>query len=124
MTIQHQIVSIEEQSPAPPRDEVVPEVELAMPDAGSVAPDPITERWQHIQAGFVDDPRRSLADAHRLVSELMQLVVDSFGRERAELERQWSQGGDVSTEELRLCLQRYRAFFGRLLPAIHGLEPH
>lgn len=93
-----------------------------MPDPASAGPDPITQRWQHIQAEFVDDPRRSVAEAHALVSELMQLVVDSFGRERGELEGQWSRGGEVSTEDLRLCLQRYRSFFGRLLPAIHGLE--
>ncbi|MFZ5892306.1 MAG: hypothetical protein ACOY0T_14705 [Myxococcota bacterium] len=77
-----------------------------------------SERWLQIQSQFVDDPRRSVAEAHALVSELMQRIVDSFSSERGELERQWAQGDSVSTEELRVCLQRYRAFFSRLLPSI------
>jgi len=75
-----------------------------------------SERWQRIQGEFVDDPRKSVGEAHELVGELMQRIVDSFANERRELEKQWSKGGDVSTEDLRVCLQRYRAFFSRLLP--------
>ncbi|MEY4582099.1 MAG: hypothetical protein RL701_6802 [Pseudomonadota bacterium] len=74
------------------------------------------ERWQRIQGEFVDDPRKSVNEAHELVSELMQRVVDTFAKERNDLEQQWSGGGDVSTENLRVCMQRYRAFFSRLLP--------
>jgi hypothetical protein len=35
--------------------------------------------------------------------------------QQAQLERQWDQGDDVSTEELRTAFQRYRLFFERLL---------
>ena len=35
--------------------------------------------------------------------------------ERASLERQWLSGGEVSTEDDRQVLRRYRSFFGRLL---------
>jgi hypothetical protein len=42
-------------------------------------------------------------------------LSDGFNRERQSLEGQWSRGDDVSTEELRLALRRYRAFFDRLL---------
>jgi hypothetical protein len=31
------------------------------------------------------------------------------------LEKQWDQGDTVSTEALRVALQRYRSFFDRLL---------
>jgi hypothetical protein len=31
------------------------------------------------------------------------------------LEGQWNQGNDVSTEDLRKALQRYRSFFNRLV---------
>jgi hypothetical protein len=81
------------------------------------------ERWQRIQAQFVDDPRRAVGDAHALVGELVQRIVDAFTKERGDLEAQWSRGDDVSTEELRVCLQNYRAFFSRLLPSANGLEP-
>ena len=35
----------------------------------------------------------------------------------SDLEGQWSRGEDVSTEDLRVALQRYRSFFRRLLAA-------
>lgn len=78
------------------------------------------ERWKRVQAEFVDDPRKSVSEAHELVGELMQRIVESFSAERDQLEHQWSKGGDVSTEDLRVCLQRYRAFFSRLLPSVNG----
>ncbi len=72
-------------------------------------------RWVDIQTGFVDEPRRSVEDADALVAAAMKRLAEMFASERAELERQWDQGDNVSTEDLRLALQRYRAFFGRLL---------
>lgn len=83
---------------------------------------PTNERWQQIQTTFVDDPRKAVTQAHELVGELTQQIVDGFARERSELEQQWSKGEDVSTEDLRVCLQRYRAFFSRLLPSAGGLQ--
>lgn len=80
----------------------------------------VNERWSRVQAQFVDDPQKSVAEAHELVGELVQRIVDSFTQERNDLERQWSKGDDVSTEDLRVCLQRYRAFFSRLLPTVNG----
>ena len=38
-----------------------------------------------------------------------------FADERGRLEGQWDRGDNVSTEDLRLALRRYRSFFGRLL---------
>ena len=75
-----------------------------------------SERWQHIQAEFVDDPRKSVSEAHELVSELVQRITDTFTNERNDLEKQWSKGESVSTEDMRVALQRYRSFFTRLLP--------
>jgi len=80
------------------------------------------ERWQRIQATFVDDPRKSVSEAHQLVGELTQRIVDAFAKERDDLEHQWSKGDSVSTEDLRVCLQRYRAFFSRLLPSVNKLQ--
>ena len=45
----------------------------------------------------------------------MQTLATSFAAERAAPERQWDLGTDVTTEDLRLTLQRYRAFVDRLL---------
>jgi ElaB/YqjD/DUF883 family membrane-anchored ribosome-binding protein len=95
---------------------------------GTAAPDTATEpllaadeaeslrdRWERTQHKFVDEPRQAVEDADRLVAELMQHLAQLFAREREGLEQQWGHGGEASTEDLRVALQRYRIFFQRLL---------
>jgi hypothetical protein len=72
-------------------------------------------RWQNVQAGFVDDPRTAVRQADELVASVMKRLADVFAEERSKLEHDWDKGGDVSTEDLRQALQRYRSFFDRLL---------
>jgi hypothetical protein len=74
-------------------------------------------RWHDLQPRFVDDPRDTVAGADALVAELMQELASGFNDERTRLEERWSRGDDVSTEDLRVALQRYRSFFERLLAA-------
>ena len=80
-------------------------------DAASV----LRDRWTEVQTGFVDEPRKAVEQADALVAEVMKRLAESFATERQALERQWSKGDDVSTEELRMSLRRYRSFFDRLL---------
>jgi hypothetical protein len=75
----------------------------------------VTSRWSDIQAAFVDSPQQAVQDADALVADLMQHLAQVFATERQQLEGQWSRGGTVSTEDLRVSLQRYRSFFQRLL---------
>jgi hypothetical protein len=72
-------------------------------------------RWDAIQVGFVDEPRRAVEQADSLVAGAMKRLAEMFADERAKLEGQWDHGDNVSTEDLRLALRRYRSFFGRLL---------
>jgi hypothetical protein len=74
-------------------------------------------RWSDVQTHFVDGPQEAVQDADALVAELMQHLATTFADERARLERQWTEGQDVSTEDLRVALTRYRSFFDRLLEA-------
>ena len=74
-------------------------------------------RWTEVQTGFVDEPRKAVQEADALVAELMQRLAETFSTERSNLESQWDGDGDVSTEDLRVALQRYRSFFRRLLSA-------
>jgi hypothetical protein len=74
-------------------------------------------RWESIQGTFVDAPRQAVESADALVAHVMQLIAEGFAREREGLEAQWGRGEDVSTEDLRVALQRYRSFFHRLLSA-------
>lgn len=97
-----------------------PPADMASSDTGTpLLPTDIAERlrsrWTDVQAGFVDEPRKSVEAADALVAEAIQQLAESFSDARASLERDWSRGEDVSTEDLRRTLQRYRAFFGRLL---------
>jgi hypothetical protein len=77
----------------------------------------ILVRWKDIQAEFVDEPRQAVQDADALVAELMQRLAQMFAGEREQLESRWAGGDDVSTEDLRRGLRRYRSFFERLLAA-------
>jgi len=72
-------------------------------------------RWQDIQAGFVDDPRVSVKSADELVASVMTRLAQVFADERGKMEHDWDRGESISTEDLRIALQRYRSFFDRLL---------
>jgi hypothetical protein len=72
-------------------------------------------KWERIQTGFVDEPRKAVQDADALVAAATKRLAEIFSEERAQLEREWDRGDDVSTEDLRIALRRYRSFFDRLL---------
>jgi hypothetical protein len=72
-------------------------------------------QWSNLQMGFVDEPRRTVENADKLVAAVMQRLAESFAKERSGLETQWEGGDNVSTEDLWIALQRHRSFFGRLL---------
>jgi hypothetical protein len=74
-------------------------------------------RWQEIQAEFVDEPRKAVHDADALVTDLMQRLAEMLAGEREQLESRMGASGDVSTEDLRQGLRRYRSLFERLLAA-------
>ncbi|BDM74013.1 hypothetical protein HEK616_75000 (plasmid) [Streptomyces nigrescens] len=94
---------------APPVEEAAPQL-LTADDAES-----FRDRWQGIQATFVDDPREAVHAADALVAEVMQTLATTFAEHKQSLEEQWKQGEKVDTEGLRVALRQYRSFFHRLL---------
>jgi hypothetical protein len=72
-------------------------------------------QWEAIQAGFVDEPRAAVEQADALVAQVMKRLAETFASERSALEQQWDKGGELTTEDLRVALKRYRSFFQRLL---------
>ena len=74
-----------------------------------------SQEWQAIQASFVDRPQEAVESADALVADVMQRITSGFTAERERLEKQWAEGDDVTTEDLRVALTRYRSFFERLL---------
>lgn len=77
--------------------------------------DGLRTRWKEVQNSFVDEPRSAVEQADKLVASAMKRLAEVFASERSQLEHQWDRGDSVSTEDLRVALQRYRSFFHRLL---------
>jgi hypothetical protein len=75
----------------------------------------LRSQWRDIQGTFVDEPREAVERANQLVENVIKRLTQVFATERATLEKEWSAGKDVSTEDLRQALRRYRSFFDRLL---------
>src|SRR5215472_15030675 len=58
-------------------------------------------RWDSIQVGFVDEPRKAVQEADALVSDTIKRLSDVFASERQRLEQQWDRNENVSTEDFR-----------------------
>ena len=92
-----------------------------------------TDRWQEVQAGFVDNPASAVGVADRLVTEVMRqrgYPVDDFDQRAADISVEHpqivenyraahgihtSQQHDISTEQQREAFVHYRALFDKLL---------
>jgi hypothetical protein len=82
--------------------------------AGNQAQD-LRSQWERVQAGFVDEPKQAVQQADELVANTIARLTEVFASERTKLEAAWGKNEDVSTEDLRVALRRYRSFFNRLL---------
>ena len=111
------------------RDERVEEAEVVPFQRRSSAGEPLIPKqqieqlrtqWNSIQTNFVDQPRKAVEDADSLVAGALKQIQESFVLQRANLEKKWRHGDDVSTEDLRVALQHYRAFFDRLVSITGG----
>jgi hypothetical protein len=105
--------------PRAARDEERPRSEVDRTTAEPLLPAEVTgslqRQWEEVQTRFVDEPRGAVQEADKLVASVMQQLAEGFAQERERLEAQWGRGEDISTEDLRVALQRYRSFFQRLL---------
>jgi len=96
--------------------------------------DRFAEAWRSVQTRFVDDPGGSIGEADRLVTEVMRVrgyPVSDFEQRAADISvdhprvvenyraaytiARRSDGGEVSTEDLRQAMVHYRALFEDLL---------
>lgn len=73
------------------------------------------KRWEQVQTEFVDEPRGSVEKADQLVASTIKRLAEVFANERTRLEQEWAKGDNVSTEDLRQALRKYRSFFDRML---------
>jgi hypothetical protein len=96
--------------------------------------DHYASRWQQVQADFVDDPAAAVADADRLIQEVMRergYPVEDFDTRADDLSIDHPdvvenyraahgvavahERGKAGTEDLRHAMQHYRALFVDLL---------
>jgi hypothetical protein len=70
----------------------------------------LRSRWDVIQGGFVDDPRRAVDQAGALVDDALQQLNAVFEEKRSRLQG----NGGIPTEELRQTLRHYRLLLNRL----------
>ncbi|WBY02653.1 hypothetical protein PE066_03690 [Ramlibacter tataouinensis] len=73
------------------------------------------QRWDQVQIGFVDDPRRAVQHADELVAQVMKSLAATFAEQRTKIESSLGRGEQADTEDLRVALRGYRSFFQRLL---------
>jgi len=92
------------------------------------------DRWQAVQAQFVDDPRTAVASADSLIQSVMEergYPVEDFEQRAADVSvdhphvvenyreghrlAQQCANGNGSTEELRQAMRHYRALFDELV---------
>jgi hypothetical protein len=108
--------TIDEQNIQPIQNTVAPSRTL---DTNPLFPDDelhnFRARWDQVQTSFIDEPRQAVEQADSLVANVVKRIAEQFSNERANLEDQWAKGDNVSTEDLRQGLKRYRSFFDRLL---------
>lgn len=71
-------------------------------------------RWKDIQGDFIDAPRGAVTDADAMVGEVLARITDAFDQQRKTLKKGWVDNAS-DTEQLRIALRGYRAFFERLL---------
>ncbi|WP_214104335.1 hypothetical protein [Acrocarpospora catenulata] len=94
-------------------DTIIPEQrtpEQGYPPADAVPVEDFEARWRDIKAGFVDDPRDSVAKADTMLDE----AVSALAARRQALLDGWKNNDENDTEQLRLALREYHELFARL----------
>ena len=74
------------------------------------------ERWAGVQSTFIEEPRRAVQQADQLVAEILERLTSVIDAERTALRSAVdTTSGELSTEELRCSMRRYRAILDMLL---------
>lgn len=77
----------------------------------------LQHRWLVTQAQLLDDPREAVREAGLLIGDAMQFVTSTFTEHRDRIEREWKREAELSTDELRIVMRRYRNLFQYVLSA-------
>jgi FtsZ-interacting cell division protein ZipA len=100
--------------------------------------DRFSAAWRSVQAQFVDDPRKAVIEADRLIADVMRSrgyplddpnrVIDDLSVDHAHVINHYRAGreivarhekGQASTEDLRQAMVHFRALFDELVGVNH-----
>jgi hypothetical protein len=101
-------------APASPAADAGPPAAAPPVQADALANAASGETWSEIQAMFVDDPRRSVAEAASMVDEAISAFIDAAREQQASLASSWQDQG-AGTEDLRVALKSYRALWSSMV---------
>jgi hypothetical protein len=77
--------------------------------------DELRAGWQMIRAGFIDDPRSSVAEAANVVEKAAEMLVAALRAQQDEIRSSWDgDGSGNDTESMRQALLTYQALFNRI----------
>ncbi|HEX9622884.1 MAG TPA: hypothetical protein VF979_00790, partial [Streptosporangiaceae bacterium] len=114
------VVSADDQKPSLSRVSTTSRADLDRDRGGD------QERWHDIVAGFIDDPRGSVAEAAELVESDVTALIALLSRRRDTMGEGWqaerSADAGGATEELRLALRDYRDFARQLTASRKALS--
>ena len=111
----NEVMQVEEGRSLPEVRGATPSEETAPPLLSQDFVQDLRARWDRVQTAFVDEPRGAVQQADELVNTAIERLSASFTEARNNLEHQWDRGDEVNTEDLRLALRKYRAFFQKIL---------
>jgi hypothetical protein len=77
----------------------------------------LRQRWEAVQVGFVDDPRRAVEAAAGMVSEAAAALQAEIERRRGDLVGSRDAEAEHSTDALLAAFHDYRALFDRVVSA-------
>ncbi len=84
------------------------------------------ERWHEIVAGFIDDPRGSVAEAADLIEADVTALIAALSRHRDALGETWqadeSADPATATEDLRIAMRSYRDFSRQIAASLKALS--
>jgi predicted acyl esterase len=71
--------------------------------------------WQRIKAGFVDNPRGSVAEAAAVVEEAAEMLTARLRARQQRIRDSWeANGSGRDTEALRIALLHYQSLFDKM----------
>lgn len=75
----------------------------------------LRSHWDAIQVQFVDSPCSAVEQGDALVAETVDRIKQAISDQQNNLNQQWLNHDDITTEELRITLQNYRTYLNHLL---------